>query len=211
MLFGLGITLTPDEVEELREVVYPCHACLGLANDYFSFDREYAEFDSSDDGKLINAVWLFMKWQGANASVAKQLVKEATNRYEAEYLARVRQYKASRRFASPKLDKYLEALSYMVSGNVYWSLNCPRYNPEFRYDINAVIARRDRDSRPTSLQSTDSSVWAAESLFAEEADRSVSSVSSAPASPSTMKFCLPESPRLDLKVRHPRNQGLRVV
>jgi geranylgeranyl pyrophosphate synthase len=33
----------------------------------------------------------------------------------------------------------LDALAYQVSGNVVWSLNCPRYHPEYRYDPNAGI------------------------------------------------------------------------
>jgi hypothetical protein len=199
MLFSIGITLMTEEIEQLREVVHPCHACLGLENDYFSFDRDYMESNPSGGAKLINAVWLFMQWRGFSITEAEKLVKDATNQYEGEYLVRVQQYKATRSSVSPKLDKYREALLYMVSGNAYWSLNCTRYNLEFRYDINAVIARRDRDSM--SAQSTKSSASGENSPLADT-DQSASPVSSAPTSPRIIEFCFPQSQRLGSEVSH---------
>ncbi len=139
MLFGMGMTLTREEDALLADVVRPCYAALALANDYFSFDHEWAETQGSPGAaaKPINAVWLYMQWQCVNASVAKRLVTEATNRYETRFLELCEQFRREQTPAVPKLDLYLRALSYQVSGNVVWSLNCPRYHPESRYDPNA--------------------------------------------------------------------------
>lgn len=37
MLFGMGMALSPEEDEQLANIVRPCYASLALANDYFSF------------------------------------------------------------------------------------------------------------------------------------------------------------------------------
>lgn len=79
-----------------------------------------------------------MKWQGVDIAEAKQLVRQATNRYERQFLDLCDQFRQDRPSAD-KLDQYLRGLSYQVSGNVVWSLNCPRYHPEYRYDPNAGV------------------------------------------------------------------------
>ncbi|KAJ4398409.1 geranylgeranyl pyrophosphate synthetase [Neurospora sp. IMI 360204] len=136
MLFGLGETLTNEEDSLLAPIIHPCYACLCLANDYLSFDHEWAESLSSPDApKPINAVWLYMQWQNVDTATAKRLVREATNRLEAEFLERWRKFRESGK-SNDKLERYLRGLSYLVSGNVVWSLNCPRYHEEWRYEPN---------------------------------------------------------------------------
>jgi hypothetical protein len=139
MLWGMGMQLTPEEDQQLAPVVQPCYAALGLANDYFSFDREYAEFKESGADTLTNSVWLHMRWHGVDVKTAKVMVKKATSSYEQKFLQRIEEFKRTHWPISDKLDRYLRALSYEVSGNVVWSLNCPRYHPEFRYDANAGL------------------------------------------------------------------------
>jgi hypothetical protein len=139
MLFGMGMQMSDEEDEKLKPIIQPCYAALGLANDYFSFDREYAEFTASNAETLTNAVWLHMKWHGVDVEAAKDMVRSATYEYEKTFLERVEEFKRTQAPISQKLDRYLRALSYQVSGNVVWSLNCPRYHPEFRYDPNGCL------------------------------------------------------------------------
>jgi hypothetical protein len=139
MLFGMDITLSEEEDARLTEVVRPCYASLALANDYFSFDREWKEAQESGTAKPINAVWLYMQWQGVDISTAKGLVRDKAAYFEKQFLDLSNQFRKERAPVSAKLDCYLRALSYQVSGNVVWSLNCPRYHPQFRYDPNAGI------------------------------------------------------------------------
>ncbi|KAL2021599.1 hypothetical protein VTK56DRAFT_6952 [Thermocarpiscus australiensis] len=141
MLFGMEMTLTKDEDAMLAGIVRPCYASLALTNDYFSFDIEYLEAQQPGGSRPVNAVWLFMQWYGVNVSVAKRLVRTAANRYERDFLDRCEQFR-SENPGLEKLHTYLRALSYQVSGNVVWSLNCPRYNPAFRYDPNAGLEDR---------------------------------------------------------------------
>jgi hypothetical protein len=151
MLFGMGMTLTQAEDEQLVDVVYPCYAALGLANDYFSFEREYEEFKQSDARSLTNAVWHYMQWQNVDVDTAKDLVRNATNKYEEQFLKRCADFREKNAPISSKLDQYLTGLVHQVSGNVVWSLNCPRYHAQFRYDPNSGI----EDALTAQSQRTD--------------------------------------------------------
>lgn len=141
MLFGLGMTLTAEEDALLAHITQPCYASFALVNDYFSFDREWGDTQSKPGASkpIINAVWLYMQWRGVSVAVAKRLVAAASNRYEARFLELCERFRNEHKPISPKLDLYLRGLSYQVSGNVVWSLNCPRYYPGFRYDPNAGL------------------------------------------------------------------------
>jgi hypothetical protein len=139
MLFGMGMILTKEEYDILKDVVYPCYAALGLANDFFSFDREYDEMQESGAKSLINAVWLYMQWHDVDVSTAKTMVREATNKYEKQFQSLSEKFRQTHAPFSDKLDRYLRALAYQISGNVVWSLNCPRYHPKHRYDPNAGL------------------------------------------------------------------------
>jgi ophiobolin F synthase len=140
LLFGMGMTLTEEEDIQLDPIRDQCYAALSLANDFFSFDREYTEFkDSGKSQTLRNSVWLHMQWYNVDVADAKTMTLRATKRYEQEFLKSCEEFRQQNAPVSEKLDKYLDALAYQVSGNVVWSLNCPRYYTEYRYDPNAGI------------------------------------------------------------------------
>jgi hypothetical protein len=118
MRFGMGIILTPEEEKLLAPVVKPCYAALGLANDYFSFDVEWQEFQLGTSGKgiMTNLVWLFMQWDQVDVEEAKRRVREVTNRYEEEYRQRVDAFLAKEGKGNDKLKTYLHALGYQIPG-----------------------------------------------------------------------------------------------
>lgn len=62
MLWDMAMTLTAEADDLLKSIVHPCFAALGLANDYFSFDREFQEMRATKVTSLTNAVWLYMRW-----------------------------------------------------------------------------------------------------------------------------------------------------
>ena len=148
LLFGMGITLTEKEDSQLESVRKPCYAAVSLANDYFSFDREYHEFQASSKSQtLTNAVWLHMKWHNVDIVAAKKLVKHAIWRYERRFLDLCAEYRCENDPITNHIDRHLRALAFQVSGNVVWSMNCPRYHPDRRYDPNAELEDSLTDKR----------------------------------------------------------------
>ncbi|KAF9768247.1 hypothetical protein IL306_014475 [Fusarium sp. DS 682] len=134
MLFGMGMTLTPQEDAQLAGIIRPCFAALALTNDYFSFDREIAD---AGDTWPINSVCIVMRTQGLDIPSAKEIVKQTIRKYEGEFIRLVQEFQRQRMSLPEKLQRYIEAMSYQVSGNLVWSLNCPRYNPGYRYQMES--------------------------------------------------------------------------
>lgn len=134
-LFGTATTLTSEEEAVLKEVTRPAAAAIALTNDCWSFDKEHGECVAAGRAdKMLNAVGLCMKWHGIDVEESKRMVKDIVYRYEAEHLRMVDAFRC--KTSSAKLNRILDAYTYMISGAVLWSINCPRYHPDFRYDAN---------------------------------------------------------------------------
>ena len=134
MCWAMGLVITKEEDVELSKLRIPWSATLALANDFFSFDSEYAELKQSGKKRLKNAVWLCMRWHSINVSAAKAMVRDAAFQYEQQFHELCRDYRKANAPLSEKLERYLLGLQYQVSGNIIWSLSCPRYWPMNRYD-----------------------------------------------------------------------------
>lgn len=155
MLYGMGISLPASEREELRYVAWPFCAAAGLENDYFSFDREYAEFLEEQEQQkadrfvdpsapastpiMINLVTLLTEWRGIDIAAAKQVTRELTMGYERELDRRCDEYRGKHAPVSEEVEMYLTGLKQLLAGNCVWSSSCPRYHRKFRYDPNAGL------------------------------------------------------------------------
>ncbi|CEN60910.1 hypothetical protein ASPCAL07581 [Aspergillus calidoustus] len=161
MRFGMGILLTPEEQARTAPIVKPCYAALGLANDYFSFDIEWEEFQREGaKTTMTNAVWLFMQWEGLSVEDAKRRVREVTNMYERQYLKNVEEFCASEGKDEPKLQEYLRAQGHQVPGNVAWSLRCPRYHPWLCREAGELLRDAIAESREEKpIYETETTRW----------------------------------------------------
>ncbi|KAL4899449.1 hypothetical protein BDW74DRAFT_171497 [Aspergillus multicolor] len=111
MRFGMGILLSKDEQKMIEPVVKPCYAALGLANDYFSFDVEWEEFQREKDKKTMTSA----------------------------YLRNIAKFEKTHGKDMPHVVEYLKAEGYQISGNVAWSLRCPRYHPHLVEDAAKLL------------------------------------------------------------------------
>jgi geranylgeranyl pyrophosphate synthase len=157
MLFGMGVQLTDEDDASINDIVAPAYAALGLANDYFSFDREFQERESSrrdsmDLEPMTNAVWLFMQWYNMSILEAKDMVRRETVKYEDEFERKKREFLHSDPTPPEKLWRCLDGLSQMIIGNLAWSLQCPRYSPTLRYDANAGVENEFLDTKPPEVK-----------------------------------------------------------
>lgn len=138
MRFGMGILLTKEEEQILAPITKPCFAALGLANDYYSFDIEWKEFQEVSSHKenptMTNAVWLYMTWESLSIAEAKQKTRQLVRKYEQDFQTQMNHFIAEDSRCLPKLARYLKALAFQIPGNIVWSLRCPRYHPELCSD-----------------------------------------------------------------------------
>ena len=136
------MTVTDEEFAEIEDLTYPAFATVGLTNDYFSFDREFAEREGTPTGSekepMTNAVWLCMQWSSLDIAQAKELVRAKAICYEGEFASSKSAF-LSKNPGSDKFRLCLDGVSQFVIGNIVWSLACPRYYPDRRYDANAAV------------------------------------------------------------------------
>lgn len=189
MLFGMGIHLTPNEESLLKDIIHPAYAACGLTNDYFSFDREWSEReatrkDSVAPEPMKNSVWLCMGWHNFSALEAKEMVKREIIKCEDEFNNKRRTFLEANPAASDNIRKCLDGVAQMVIGNVAWSLQCPRYRTELRYDPNAAVENQFLDPRTPKLQEIEAvCAYSKSQRYASHATTGASGVVPAPPAP----------------------------
>lgn len=151
MCFGMGLLLTEEEWEMAAPITRPCFAALGLVNDYFSFDVEWDEYQrerkTQSNTAMTSLVWLYMQWENLSKPQAKEKTKETVRKYEAEYYEKVDAFTSDQEKCSNNLARYLKAQAYQISGNVAWSLRCPRYHPELSPRAHNILETQAQEKK----------------------------------------------------------------
>jgi hypothetical protein len=129
----MGITIPEKEADICAKLMRPAWVAAGLTNDLFSWEKEYAAAIRNGHPDVANAIWVLMGEHSITAEEAKLLCREKIKVAVAEYLKIIEE---SRNNTNLSLDlrRYIEAMQYSLSGNVVWSLQCPRYHPEKNYN-----------------------------------------------------------------------------
>lgn len=126
--FATNLCLTKKEEESISDITSAAYAAWILVNDYFSWDKEWLNYESCGrKGEIASAIWLYMKWYGSDVIESKKLLK-------AEIMAREQKYcdlKAS--FiacgqATDSLLNWFDVLDMVTAGNFAWSMTTARYD-----------------------------------------------------------------------------------
>lgn len=124
----MGITIPEEETELCRELMRPAWIAVGLQNDLYSWPKEKEVADRNGHTHVVNAIWVLMREHNLSVEDAEMLCRKMIKDWVTKYMQIVRKNKDNQRI-SMDLRKYIEAMQYSISGNVAWSLACPRYNP----------------------------------------------------------------------------------
>ncbi|GJC78710.1 fusicoccadiene synthase [Colletotrichum liriopes] len=111
----------------------PAWIAVGLQNDLWSWPKEEDAAKKQGKGHVINAIWVLMQEHKTDVRGAAQICRRLIKEYVAKYLQIVKESR-NNHLLSPDLRKYIEAMKYSISGNVVWSLTCPRYNPQVSFN-----------------------------------------------------------------------------
>lgn len=172
----------------MASIVKPCFAALGLANDYYSFDIEWKEFqetsNTDETPTMTNAVALYMKWDDLSIDDAKEKVRQVVRDYERGFQYQMDTFIADRENCSQKLAEYLRALAFQIPGNIVWSLRCPRYHPELCAEGETLLQRGADNKTNTQNEQEKGHLLANLGSFAQEYS---DSESSRPSSSGTTK------------------------
>jgi Terpene synthase family 2, C-terminal metal binding len=129
----MGITIPDEELELCAQLMRPAWIAAGLTNDLFSWEKEYEAAKRNHQPDVANAIWVLMGEHLITADQAKDLCREKIKIAVADYLQIIKK-SCNNTKISLDLRRYIEAMQYSLSGNVVWSLQCPRYHPEAQYN-----------------------------------------------------------------------------
>lgn len=128
--WGTGVVLDEATAAEVQHILQPIHNVVTLTNDFFSWEKEIAEFHKTNgDTPLINAVAFYMNWNSISAAEGKAAVKAKIEQLEEEYSNLKDAYIAQHGDTTPPaVLRWFSIMEAVVSGNLIWSNLTPRYH-----------------------------------------------------------------------------------
>jgi hypothetical protein len=127
--FGCAITVPKEEEEVCKRLVIPAVYAASLTNDLFSYQKEYEAAQRASLPDIVNGIWVLMHEHNITQEEAEAMCRVRIKEEVASYLRVVQETKASVNLSNES-KRYIELMQYSVSGNVVWSLQCPRYHKD---------------------------------------------------------------------------------
>ncbi len=116
---GLELDLDPNLLDGLHDA---CFEHTILVNDLLSYRKEYAADEP------MNAIGVLRRTRGLDLQAAVDELCARLAAAEDTYFAEAEALRAAHADRQPALRRYLDAWAQMLSGNLAWSLACPRYH-----------------------------------------------------------------------------------
>lgn len=125
----MGLTIPEHEMSICKELDRPAWEALALTNDLYSWEKERDDAAKAGESLVVNAIWVLMQEYSITEPEAKDLcrqkIKESVSR-----AVEIAEDTKKRTDLSLDLRQYTDAITYSVSGNLVWSIYCPRYYPD---------------------------------------------------------------------------------
>lgn len=131
--FGMAITIPEDELDLAHELANVAYLNLGLTNDLYSYQKEYETAMALGQDYVVNVIWVLMEEHGISEEEAKQRCRERIKQTIVDFRQVVRDTNA-RTDVSTETKRYIEGMLYSLSGNLVWSIDCPRYHTWSSYN-----------------------------------------------------------------------------
>ena len=122
----MGLSIPEHEMDLCKRLGSPSWSALALTNDLYSWPKERDAAAQSGASHVINGIWVLMKEHSLPEAEAIKLCREKIKECVAEAIRTVETTKADNKL-SLDLRVYTEAILYSISGNLVWSIYCPRY------------------------------------------------------------------------------------
>ena len=122
----MALTIPDEELDLCKRLARPAFAAISLTNDLFSWEKERDAARRDGLPHVVNAIWVLMREHSITELDAKRFCRTKIKEYIAEYADVVERTKNNLDL-SLDLRTYIEALQYSHSGNLVWSIYCPRY------------------------------------------------------------------------------------
>ncbi|KAK7743724.1 hypothetical protein SLS62_010455 [Diatrype stigma] len=153
--FGCAITIPEEEMDMCAKLVLPAVVAASLTNDLFSYEKEYEAARAAGLPDVVNALWVIMGEHNISLQEATAMARLRIKDEVAKYAHTVKET-MPRNDISRDTKRYIELMQYSVSGNVIWSLQCPRYHKNIWYNERQILREKDGVAQhPTTYQWSD--------------------------------------------------------
>ncbi|KAF9058554.1 isoprenoid synthase domain-containing protein [Rhodocollybia butyracea] len=128
--WGLDIVIPPDEYPWLSEVEYNISRHVVIVNDLFSWNKEVLlsqKCQGKLGGDLVNAVAITMQLEQVDASAAQARLAKMVQDLEENHFALLASRDRGKMAMSSDVERYIDFLEDMASGNESWSRVTARY------------------------------------------------------------------------------------
>lgn len=138
----MGITIPDEEMDLCKRLGRPTWEALVLTNDLYSWPKERDDAAKARQSEVVNAIWVIMREHAVTELEAQEICRMKIRESVASAIQVAEKTKRDESL-SPDLRKYTEAMLYSISGNLVWSIYCPRYHPEASL-AEAELARKSK-------------------------------------------------------------------
>lgn len=137
--FAMALTIPAEDKDEVFNLTRPVWAAAALTNDVQSWEKEDRLFQKDEKTDMTNGVWIFMRENSIGVEEAKHRILEKVKEHVAAFVKTLSQIH-SRLDLSHDSRLFVEAMQYMVSGNLMWGISTPRYHSNQSLD-ELMVAR----------------------------------------------------------------------
>lgn len=148
----MALTISEHEMDLCSQLARPAFAAISLTNDLFSWEKEREDAKRDGLSYVVNAIWVIMRELSMTELEAKAVCREKIKDYVAESV-RVGEETQRNCDISSDLRTYIEALQYSISGNLVWSIYCPRYHTEASYNNVQLSMMEEPFGQPDRMTS----------------------------------------------------------
>ncbi|RAR00829.1 geranylgeranyl diphosphate synthase [Stemphylium lycopersici] len=127
--FGMGLCIPENEQSLCIDLCRPAWVAAALSNDLYSWDRELRRAQDLGQSQVMNGLWVLVHKNCLSIEKAKAVCRATIKDSVVRFLQVIQETKI-RTDVSNDLKVYVEALQYFVSGNLAWSLTCPKYDSQ---------------------------------------------------------------------------------
>ncbi|KAF5874334.1 putative geranylgeranyl pyrophosphate synthetase protein [Botrytis fragariae] len=128
LFYTADVNLNNDEISSLKPVILPVLQAMVLTNDYYSWDKEYKEYNRTNGSMpMVNAVWLLKHLHDVDNTKARGLLREKILDLEMQY-CNIRDEYLRTQTTSPDTIRFFGLIELAVAGNRFWHATSKRYN-----------------------------------------------------------------------------------
>nr|POE90124.1 fusicoccadiene synthase [Quercus suber] len=137
--FAMGLTIPEHEFSLSKSLSFASWSALALTNDLYSWEKERKEASRKGETHVMNAIWVLMVEHDILELEAKERYRSIIRQNVADAI-RISNETNENTMLSISLRRYIQAILFSISGNLVWSIYCPRYHPDIEYNQEVLRA-----------------------------------------------------------------------